>query len=349
MPERETGFRAFVTRFRRSLRRLGRRGREDGHAPNETGDSEPRLCDEPILSPHSCDPSADTAANTALERAGSNKSSGHQEYNTSCYGELECGKGEEEDEDTDPPRWLIKDGKKRYRVGVMSKLIPDIFGVSEAAALGMLAHNCRVGKREPQPLLAPGVDAQLVTISKLLDSNSVKSAGRAVGKLRPWRMRKKVSGECRNTYPVMFTGSCMDAQIRIGVFNAPRAFLDELIGDHYFIPYLRLLPTEFTRAETLSLQIASEAAVFASMLWETRHMNNFGEGVNYYPGVVTSPTGTIPDFTGRGSEVLDSPYFSSTFVPGILVVIPQRDLSVDFIRLAVLLAMSAIETCVTAV
>ncbi|AAQ73697.1 hypothetical protein [Psittacid alphaherpesvirus 1] len=344
----ETGFMTLAGRLRRGMQRLSRRGYGDNRRSrgSENNEQDPQPGDK-IASPQR----RDYTKSEASCRPGSGKTSPCGSSGTPCSDDAGGGRNGQENSGTrDTPCWMYKDSKSRYRVGVTPDLIPTIFGVSEVAASGLPRCRDKAAKRQPQSLLSPGVEALLVTIAESLETNGKRVSGRTAGKLWSWRVRDKApERDYRNVTPTMFEGSCFGKPIRAGVFNAPRAYLDDLLGDHYFVPYLRRLPRDFTREETLSLRVATEAAVFANMLWEARHKNNFGAGVSYYPGALASATGTAPDFTDRGRSSLDSPYFASTFLPGIFVILPPGELPIDFMRLAVLLAVSAIETCVTTV
>lgn len=258
-----------------------------------------------------------------------------------------CGGDNREDADPPTPCWMYKDGRRRYRVGITPDFLYDIFGLSEAEALGLLCENgvCgAVGARQQQLTLASGKEAMLMTVSAPFPCKKSR-LGRSQG---AWCSRRRQFGESyRKTYPILYTGSCMGKPVRLGLFNIPCTILNDVLGEHYFVPYLRLMPQDFSRSETLSLRAASEAAVLASMLWETGQMNKFDVDVFYYPSVVFSTAGSTPDFLGGGRNSIDSPFCCASFLPGIFVALPQHDLPLDLMREAVLVARRAIESSST--
>ncbi|QEG54078.1 hypothetical protein [Cacatuid alphaherpesvirus 2] len=277
----------------------------------------------------------DSSGSKTSSSASSGKLIDRLERDCDLDGDLGLGKRLQPVTET-TPCWFYKDEKKRRRVGVIPELLPEIFEMTEAEALGLLRDG-----REKQILLAAGRDAVLVDVEeRVIKKNKTSRDGGCCS-----RNVSCCEDDNKNTEPVIFRATCWCAPVRLGLFNAPFPLGTKLRGEHYFVPYLRLMPQTFTRSETLSLTLSTEAAALAGLLWNATYQDKFNEDVFYCPAVMFSSVGTQPDFTSTGKKyIVDSPFCYASFLPGILVILPQHDIPLDVMQRAVNVARRAIES-----
>ncbi len=224
------------------------------------------------------------------------------------------------------PCWIFSN-RSYHHISILPEHLPELFGKTSDEIQGIQSAFDHTG----DPLFAPALQAILVEIlgPRFLYEKRCKGA----------------SSPISLDIPIYFSGTCLTRRVRIGIFDAPIAFPEEFLGEQYFVPYLILWPKTFTRAESLSLPDALSAATYANLRWD-RSYSILGN-VSFYAAAMLSESGPTPDFTTAGAQVIDSPYRFCSFLPGILVVLPQQqELCIPTMQNAVVVAREAIESCI---